>query len=169
MSRGAIAVTVVAVLVGCAAAAGVILIGTSSDDSQHASTPASTSPLQRERSTREAENHSAGDLPKVEQAARRFLVGYLPLAYGKPGADAGDLRAATPELIAELRADPGRVTPAQQQQTPRIVSVAVSYPGSSRASAAAAAQISTGPDDTYALTLRLEQTARGWQVIRLRD
>lgn len=168
MSRGGIVVTVVAVIVGLAAAVGVILIGTA-DEGAESSGPAPTRPLERERGALEGENPSIGDLPRVEQAARRFLSGYLPLAYGKPGARAEDLRAASPELLAALRADPGRVTPAQQTQTPRVVSVAAYYPGSSRAMASAAAQIRTGPENTYALTMRLEKTSRGWQVLRLRD
>lgn len=167
MQRKGVLVMGVAVIVGLAAAIGVVVVGTDeSADRTAVTAPATAStPLQRERGAREREDPRPTGLADVERAARRFLDGYLALTYGEAGADPSDLRNATPELVAELTRDRGRVTPAQAEQAPELKSVAVYYDGPRRASAVA--QIADAAT-TFAFTFRLEESAEGWVVTGLK-
>lgn len=167
MKRGELAVLAISVVVGLAAAIGVVLIGTGGDDGNATPRPAADQrrfPPTSERGP-EAENHSLQDLPAVDRAARSFLATYLPLIYGKNDATADKLRRAAPRLIAQLKADPGRVPPAQLVKTPRIVRLAVIRKGANRA--LATAQIKDSPESPYALIFTLEDTLKGWVVIRI--
>lgn len=163
MSRTTLLIVGAAIVVGLALAGGFALVG----DNDHAPPtrpPQSGRPPSSERAP-EAENHSAGDLPAVETAARHFLSGYLRLIYGKPGATVDRIRNASPRLIAELRVDGGRVTPAQSQKTPHIKRVAVISEGA--ISALATAQIKDSPDPAYPLSFHLQKTVDSWVVTRI--
>ncbi len=161
MTRSRLVVLTVAA-VGVLLAGGGVLIAVQDDGTP--GTPAASRSPSGERAP-EAEDHSAGDLPVVERAARRFLAGYLPLIYGKPGAAIDDLRSASPRLIAALRAEGGHVTPAQAERTPRLQRVSVIKDGA--IAALATAQIKDSPSPAYPLVFHLQQTAAGWVVTRI--
>jgi hypothetical protein len=113
----------------------------------------------------EAEDHRAGELPDVEAAARRFLAGYLPLIYGEKGATVDELRSASPQLIASLRAAGARVTPAQAERTPRLQRVTVIQEGST--GALATAQIKDSAAAVYPLVFHMQRASDGWVVTRI--
>lgn len=143
--------------------AGAVLLVRSGGDRDR-TTP---SGLAGERTTPELEDHSTQGLDVAERAARGFLAGYLPLVYGQPAASVGALRNAAPRLVAQLRADPGRVTPAQAEQTPSVAVVSVVYVGPSRV--VATAQILERPSGfRYPFVFRMSRDAvLGWIVTRL--
>jgi hypothetical protein len=158
MTRSTVVIVVLAAVVGLAVAGGVVLL------SQDDDTPA---PRRSSGDTGapEAEDHSVGDLPAVETAARRFLARYVPLIYGKPGATIDELRSASPRLVAALRAEGGHVTPAQAQRTPRLQRVTVIKKGT--LGALATAQIKDSPSPAYPLVFHLNKTSDGWVVTRI--
>ena len=160
MSRTTLIVIALAALVGMALAGGISLI--SSDDDATQKPQAGRSPTS-ERAP-EAEDHSVGELPAAEAAARRFLAGYLPLIYGKRGAAVDDLRSASPRLIAAIRSEGGHVTPAQSQRTPRLQRVTVIKDS---AGVLGTAQIKDSPSPAYPLVLHLQDTPDGWVVTRI--
>lgn len=162
MSRTALLIVGGAVLVGLALVGGVTLI--SLDDDEPTSVPQAGRPATDERAP-EAEDHSVGELPDVEAAARRFLAGYLPLIYGKPGASVDRLRSASPRLIARLKAEPGRVPPGQAALTPRLERVSVIADGTISALATAHVKDSSAP--AYPLVFHLQKTPEGWVVTRI--
>lgn len=155
-------VIAIAAVVGAALVGGIVLTAVR-DDGDPRPSAASRSPTD-ERAP-EAEDHSAGDLPAVERAARRFLAGYLPLIYGKPGASIDELRSTSPSLLTALRGEGGHVTPAQAQRTPRLQRVSVIKDGT--AGALATAQIKDSPSPAYPLVFHLRQSAEGWVVTRI--
>lgn len=161
MSRTSLAIIGAAVLVGFALAGGFVLIGANTGSSQK---PQAGRPATSERAP-EAENHSVGDLPAVEAASRQFLSGYLRVVYGKPGASIDKIHAASPQLLASLRAEGARVTPAQAQRTPHVVRVAVV--SDSATIALSTAQIRDSSDPAYPLILHLEKSSGGWVVTRI--
>lgn len=163
MNRTTILVVCGAVVVGLALAGGAALLGfhNTSNSSQK---PQGGRPASSERAP-EAENHSVGDLPALEAAARRFLAGYLRVVYGTPGATIDGIRNASPRLLNELRLEGGHVTPAQSQRTPRLTRVAVVKDGPIAASATA--QIKDSPDPPYPLSFHLEKATSGWVVVRI--
>lgn len=160
MNRTTIIVVALAAIVGLALAGGISLI--SSDDGGTQKPQAARSPTS-ERAP-EAEDHSVGELPAAEAAARRFLAGYLPLIYGKPGATVDELRSASPRLIAAIRAEGGHVTPAQSQRTPRLQRVTVIEDSTG---VLATAQVKDSPSPAYPLVLHLQDTPDGWVVTRI--
>lgn len=161
MTRTTLLIVAAAIVVGLALAGGFALTG---DDATSTRTPQSARSPSSERAP-EAEDHSAGDLPAVETAARHFLSGYLRLSYGKPGASVDRLRNASPRLIAALRAEGGHVTPAQSQKTPHIQRVSVIRERT--VGALATAQIKDSPGPAYPLSLHLQKTTAGWVVTRI--
>jgi hypothetical protein len=161
MTRRAIVIAVGALLIGTAIAGGLTLIG---DQSEPTRTPQDNRAAADERAP-EAEDHGVGDLPEVEDAARRFLASYLPLIYGKPGATVDELRSASPRLIAALRAEGGHATPAQAERTPRLQRVTVIKKGTFNA--LATAQIRDSPSPAYPLVFHLNNASDGWVVTRI--
>lgn len=159
MSRTTLIVIALAAIVGIALAGGISLI--SNDDDAAQKPQAGRSPTS---GAPEAEDHSVGELPAAEAAARRFLAGYLPLIYGKRGATADDLRSASPRLIAAIRSEGGHVTPAQSQRTPRLQRVTVIKDS---AGVLGTAQIKDSPSPAYPLVLHLQDTPDGWVVTRI--
>ena len=158
MTRSTVVIVALAGVVGLVVAGGVVLL--SQDDGTPAASRSSS-----DTGAPEAEDHSVGDLPAVETAARRFLAGYLPLIYGKPGATIDELRSASPRLIAALRAEGGHVTPAQAERTPRLQRVTVIKKGT--IGALATAQIKDSPSPAYPLVLHLNKASDGWVVTRI--
>jgi hypothetical protein len=158
MTRSTVVIVALGAVVGLAVAGGVVLL--SQDDDTPAPSRSSS-----DTGAPEAEDHSVGDLPAVEAAARRFLAGYLPLIYGKPGATLDELRGASPRLVAALRAEGGHVTPAQAQRTPRLQRVTVIKKGT--VGALATAQIKDSPSPAYPLVFHLNKASGGWVVTRI--
>lgn len=161
MTRTTLLIVAAAIVVGLALAGGFAL---RRDDNTATRTPQSARSPSSERAP-EAEDHSVGELPAVETAARQFLSGYLRLSYAKPGASIDRLRNASPRLIAALRAEGGHVTPAQSQKTPRIQRVSVI--AQRTVGALATAQITDSPGPAYPLSLHLQKTTAGWVVTRI--
>jgi hypothetical protein len=161
VSRTTVVVVVLAALVGLALAGGVVLISNTNDSSQ---APQAGRSLTSERAP-EAENHSVGDLPAVEAAARGFLASYLPVVYGKPGATINDLHSASPRLVEELRNEGGHATPAQTQRTPHVQRVTAIREG--QIGALATAQIKDSPSPAYPLVFHLQDSPDGWVVTRI--
>jgi len=159
MTRTVAIILVAGILVLAVVAGAIAIISTNGDDA-----PKSRHPSTSERAP-EAENHSVGELPAVERAARRFLSGYLPLIYGRRGATVDDLRSATPQLIEHLRNEGGRVTPAQAALHPRLERVTVTLDSTTRA--LAVAQIKDSPSPAYPLTFQLADTPQGWVVTEI--
>jgi hypothetical protein len=156
-----------ALVIAAAAAAGLALVGGVTLVAVHddgSSTPSGDHAPIGKRGP-EAEDHRTGDLPAAETAARRFLAGYLPLIYGKPGATIDDLRSASPRLIAALRAEGGHVTPAQAERTPRLQRVTVIKNGTT--AALATAQIKDSPSPAYPLVFHLNKASGSWVVTRI--
>jgi hypothetical protein len=158
MTRSTVVIVALAAVVGLAVTGGVVLL--SHDDGTPAASRSSS-----ETGALEAEDHSVGDLPAVETAARRFLAGYLPVIYGKPGATIEELRSASPRLIAALRAEGGHVTPGQAERTPRLQRVTVIKKGTT--AALATAQIKDSPSPAYPLVFHLNKASVGWVVTRI--
>lgn len=163
MTRTALLIVGGALLVGLALVGGVTLIA-SNDNGRPGQTPQGGRAATDERGP-EAEDPSVGELPDVEAATRRFLAGYLPLIYGKPGASVDRLRSASPRLTARLKADPGRVPPGQAALTPRLERVSVIADGA--VSALATAQIKDSSAPAYPLVFHLQKTPEGWVVTRI--
>jgi len=59
--------------------------------------------------------------PVIEEAADRFLAGYLSYAYGH--APASQIKGATTGLLRSLQEHPPRVPPGMQQLKPRLLSL----------------------------------------------
>lgn len=59
--------------------------------------------------------------PVIEEAADRFLAGYLSYAYGH--APASQIKGATTGLLHSLQERPPRVPPGMQQLKPRLLSL----------------------------------------------
>lgn len=159
MSRTTLLVVCGAIVVGLALAGAFAFV---KDDSTR--TPQAGRSATDERAP-EAENHSVGELPAVQAAARQFLSGYLRVVYGKPEATIDSIQAASPRLLASLKAEGARVTPAQAQKTPHVQRVAVISEGT--IGALATAQIKDSPQPAYPLSFHLRKTTTGWLVTRI--
>lgn len=95
----------------------------------------------------------------AEEAARRFLRGYLPWLYGQAPLHA--VAAATRELLAGLKALPPRVPLTTRSLRPRVEAIAMQRHGRGWQ---ALPSISDGRA-TYQLVLTITQTTRsGWLV-----
>ncbi len=95
------------------------------------------------------------------RAAGQFLTGYLPWLYGQ--ARATTIKAATPQLIGQLKANPPRVPPTLERVGPRVVAL-----GTRRARGAwtALANITAG-QQTYELTVAVARARGHWWVTRV--
>src|SRR4051812_20248912 len=162
MTRARLSVTIAAIIVAVVAMGVAAALLSDRREPSHGSQ--ARRPAINERA-REAEDHNVGDLTAVEAAARRFLGGYLPLIYGKPGAAIDELPSASPRLITRLEAEGGHVTPAQAERAPRLQQVAVIRDGA--IGALATAQIKDSPSPAYPLVFHLQKTPEGWVVTRI--
>jgi Family of unknown function (DUF6459) len=105
---------------------------------------------------------SSAHVTQAKQAARRFLAGYLPYAYGQR--DARQIAHASPQLRRRLASERPRVPPAERRRRPRLVLLQADSVGRSRAGMRA--QVTDG-ERRYTVPLRLERTAGGWVVTAL--
>ncbi len=94
----------------------------------------------------------------AQDAAVRFLQGYLPWLYGQAPLHA--IRAATPGLVASLGSHPPRVPPAMRTLHPTVAAIAVQRRGSGWQ---ALPNITDGRE-TYELVLTITPAHRGWLV-----
>jgi hypothetical protein len=117
-------------------------------------------PRATRRAPRRASLVSAPELAQPGAAARSFLDSYLPVAYGR--APASSVLGATSALRAQLSRSRARVTPAERDRHPTVVSVAsaAQAPGFVLATAV----ISDGRVTTYSLRILVQEEARGWVV-----
>ena len=105
---------------------------------------------------------SSADVTRAKQAARRFLAGYLPYAYGRRAA--GRIAHASPQLRRRLASERPRVPPAERRRRPRLLLLQADSVGRSRAGMRA--QVADGAR-RYTVPLELERTAAGWVVTEL--
>jgi hypothetical protein len=103
---------------------------------------------------------TAGSGPAA-RAARQFLAGYLPWLYGH--ARATTIKAATPQLIGQLKAHPPRVPPTLQQVRPRVVALGTQP---ARGVWTALASITAG-QQTYQLTVAVVRARGHWWATRV--
>ena len=92
------------------------------------------------------------------RAARQFLTGYLPWLYGH--ARATTIKAATPQLIGRLKANPPRVPPTLDRVRPRLVALGTR---SARGVWTVLANITAG-QQTYELTVAVARARGHWWV-----
>lgn len=123
------------------------------------SPPAAASEAPSEEGPPVGREASRKDVAEASRAARRFLLGYLPYAYGQRSAS--DLRSATPRLRSRLARERPRVPAGERGRRPRVVLVHADGAGPQRAGIAAL--VSDGVR-RYSVSLELERTAVGWMV-----
>ena len=100
---------------------------------------------------------SAGGLARARQAAKRFLVGYLPFLYGRGRARAID--AVAPSLRLKLTRTRTLVTPVERRRHPRLVSLAAV--GQATGVVLATALVEDGGVTAYALRITLRREPAG--------
>jgi hypothetical protein len=115
------------------------------------------------RAPRRASPVSARELAQPGAVARSFLDSYLPVAYGR--APASSVIGATSALRAQLSRSRARVTPAERDRHPTVLSVksAAQAPGLVLVTAV----VSDGGVTTYPLRMVVQEEARGWVVTDL--
>jgi hypothetical protein len=89
----------------------------------------------------------SAQLRRARQVGERFLVGYLPFAYGR--ARAGSVSAVTPGLRDQLMRERAQITPVEARRHPRVTSLQVI--GKAAGVVLAPAMIEDGGIATYAL------------------
>jgi hypothetical protein len=102
---------------------------------------------------------SRADVAQAKRAARRFLAGYLPYAYGR--ASVGQIRAISDPLRRRLAADRPRVWARERHRRPRTELLQAE--GVSRRHAQLGALVSDGAR-RYTVPLELEHSSAGWTV-----
>jgi hypothetical protein len=90
----------------------------------------------------------------------RFLLGYLPFAYGRGSALA--IRSITPALRRELLGQRAQLTPVEHRRRPRVVSLQTI--GTTPTFVVATAVIDDGGVATYPLRFTLEHGGGRWVV-----
>jgi hypothetical protein len=105
---------------------------------------------------------SSADVTYAKQAARRFLTGYLPYAYGQR--EAGRISHASPALRRRLASERPRVPPAEHRRRPRVLLLQTDSVG--RSHAVLRAQVADGAR-RYTVPLELRRAASGWLVTEL--
>jgi hypothetical protein len=103
------------------------------------------------------------ELRRAQRVARRFLAVYLPYSYGG-GSLRGMGASASPELRAELAAEPPRVPEGRDGASPRVRSMQAEL--ATGRSMAVLAVVADGRR-TYSLSLALERVAGDWRVTGL--
>jgi hypothetical protein len=105
---------------------------------------------------------SQADIARSKRAARRFLAGYLPYTYGRRPANR--IRAASPELLAQLERDRPRVPADERRRRPRLELLQSN--SVSRERADLVALVGDGAR-RYEVRIPLANTATGWLVTGL--
>jgi hypothetical protein len=102
---------------------------------------------------------SSADLQAAAQAARAFVGPYLLYTYGQ--AQASQIPAADPTLIAQLVANPPSVPPSVHSRHPKVTSLSVSGGGAGQV--AFQAYVSDGAV-TYGVPLTVTREQNRWLV-----
>ena len=102
----------------------------------------------------------AAGLAQARAVARSFAESFLPVVDGR--APASSLTGATPALRQELARAGARVTPAERERHPRVVSVRAF--GEAPGFVLATVAVSDGGISIYALRIVVQQGPRGWLV-----
>ena len=92
--------------------------------------------------------------------ADRFIASYLRYAYGQ--APANSVMEATRALLARLAGASARVTPAERERRPRLLSLTATAQGSEVV--LATALVSDGGITSYALRVTIRDGPAGWLV-----
>jgi hypothetical protein len=100
---------------------------------------------------------TAAMLP-ARRAAKRFLAGYLPFAYGRGSA----LRGITQTLRRQLLAPRAQLTPVERRRRPRVVSLQTI--STTPTFVVATAVIDDGGVATYRVRFTLSRSAGRWAV-----
>jgi hypothetical protein len=103
---------------------------------------------------------SGSSLRFAGRVARRFLLSYLKLAYGR--ARATWVEAVTPGLRRQLMRDRAQVTPAERARHPRVVSLRVL--GTTPGFVVATASVEDGGIAAYRLRFALREEGGRWLV-----
>lgn len=106
---------------------------------------------------------SAAQLARARRAARTFLAGYLPFAYGR--ASAASVRAVTPALRRQLSHDRALTTPVEGRRRPGVVSLTAMREPSGVL--VVTALIEDDGIANYSVRLTVRRTSRGWLVGRV--
>ena len=102
---------------------------------------------------------SSAELQAAAQAARAFVAPYLRYTYGQ--AQAIQIPAADPTLIAQLAANPPSVPPSVRSRHPKVTALSVS--GGQAGQVAFQAYVSDGTD-TYGVPLTVTHEQNRWLV-----
>jgi hypothetical protein len=94
---------------------------------------------------------------------REFLSGYLPYLYGQ--GDADEIERAAAALVRRLAANPPRVSPAQQERSPKVVEVRARRP--SRGRVQLVATIDAGGVSRYPVGAQLVVRDGRWMVTEI--
>ena len=103
---------------------------------------------------------STAGLLQARRVAERFLVAYLPFAYGRGGALA--VGGVTSALRWQLLREKARLAPVERRRRPRVMSLQTV--GTTPAFVVATAVIDDGGVTTYRLRFTLEGAAGRWAV-----
>jgi hypothetical protein len=121
--------------------------------------------VQRTSPPRLAPPVSTTAILQARRVAERFLVGYLPFAYGRGGALAIDgITAALRRQLLHKRAE---LTPVERRRRPRVVSLQTI--ATTPTFVVATAVIDDGGVTTYRLRFTLERRASRWVVSDLQE
>lgn len=107
----------------------------------------------------------ATELHRAGVAAGRFLVTYLPFAYGR--ASAGTVTAVTPGLRNQWIKERAAVTPAERRRHPRVVSLRIV--GTEPGFVVATAIVEDGGIAAYRLRFALEDWGGRWLVSSVQE
>jgi hypothetical protein len=122
--------------------------------------PSVSEPVQRTAPRTLAPPVSAGAIVRARRVAERFLIGYLPFAYGRRGAS--EIGGITSELRQQLLHRRAELTPVERRRRPRVVSLKTT--ATTPTFVVATAVIDDGGVTTYRLRFTLESAAGRWLV-----
>jgi hypothetical protein len=108
---------------------------------------------------------SATGLDTARVVAARFLLSYLPLAYGR--GSAGSVKAVTPRLRGQLINQRAQTTPAERRRHPLVVSLTTL--GTTPGFVVATAVIEDGGIAAFRLRLTLQEQAGRWLVSSVQE
>ena len=105
---------------------------------------------------------SSADVAQARRAARGFLAGYLPYAYGR--GRGRRIAHVSPSLRRRLASERPRVPATERRRRPRVALLQADSVGRSRAGMRALVEDGAR---RYTVPLELERTAAGWMVTGL--
>jgi hypothetical protein len=103
---------------------------------------------------------AATELTRARLVAKRFLVGYLPFAYGR--SSAATIAGVTSALSRQLLQERVAVPPAERGRQPRVASLQTV--GTTPWFVMATAVVNDGGLTTYQLRFTVQRSSGGWAV-----